>query len=179
MENLKIAIKQLIEYKAPSIDQLPEIDLYMDQVLSYVNRYRFLPSEEKDMLTASMINNYVKDDVIQSPVAKKYNKEGIISVLMLAQLKKILPINDIKKLFNHTDVEIKELYQIYQQALDQTIQTLKNAQETFEADQNKSKELLVLHLSIDASIKAYLAQVILNDFQGVEKVSKKKIDKAK
>ena len=66
MENLFELFEQLSKYKVPDYENFPEIDLYMDQVLTYVDKY--LPSylDTNSKLTASMINNYVKDKVIDT-----------------------------------------------------------------------------------------------------------------
>lgn len=83
-------------------NKIPEIDLYMDQViqlfenhLSYTKRY-----EEDKILTKTMINNYSKEKILLPTINKKYSKEHIILMLLTYDLKQIMSINDIKKLFN-------------------------------------------------------------------------------
>ena len=60
----------------PTYDALPEIDLYMDQVIGYLNRLlcRVCRSEDGAPLTPSMINNYVKGGHVERPVQKKYSR---------------------------------------------------------------------------------------------------------
>ncbi len=72
-------------------DFLPDLDLYMDQLLLYVNRC--VPEKMRDQeLTKSMVNNYIKQDVIPRPNGKRYGKEHIAELSMLTLLKEILPI---------------------------------------------------------------------------------------
>ena len=79
---------------------VPNIDLYMDQVttfmdehLSDVKRY-----EDDKILTKTMINNYTKNDLLPPPVKKKYSKEFIYVLTFIYYLKNILSISDIQKL---------------------------------------------------------------------------------
>ena len=89
-----------IDYVRP--DDIPNIDLYMDQVttfmdehLSDVKRY-----EDDKILTKTMINNYTKNDLLPPPVKKKYSKEHIYVLTFIYYLKNILSISDIQKLLN-------------------------------------------------------------------------------
>ena len=68
--------KELGEYKIPRYNELPDFDLYMEQLIElldkYLNIFR-IPGAEK-MITATMVNNYVKQKVIPPPRNKKYSK---------------------------------------------------------------------------------------------------------
>lgn len=79
---------------------IPEIDLYMDQVIqlfenSFGNAVR---NKDEKVLTKTMINNYAKDKLLMPIKNKKYSKEHIILLSLIYQLKGSLSINDIKKL---------------------------------------------------------------------------------
>ena len=80
----------------PNWKDLPELDLYLDQVLLYVNtvNQKAFPEQEK-VLTAAMINNYVKHGQIQKPIKKKYNRTQIARLITLTTLKPVFPIQDI------------------------------------------------------------------------------------
>ena len=68
----------LAEYRLPEWQDLPQIDLYLDQVIALVNQFLgffvYDPAEEK-LLTPSMVNNYVKSRLIPPPVRKKYGRK--------------------------------------------------------------------------------------------------------
>ena len=81
----------------PAWEELPDLALYMDQVLSLAARY-LLGGEDKG-LTAAMVNNYVKQKVLPPPVSKRYDRRHIAALLMLCNLKSIMPIADIQRLF--------------------------------------------------------------------------------
>jgi hypothetical protein len=68
--------KVLTSYSLPSWDMLPDIELYMDQVVSVVTKYLEAPNSTivfTRPVTSSMINNYVKLGIIPPPVKKKYS----------------------------------------------------------------------------------------------------------
>ena len=77
--------------------EIPEIELYMDQVVNYVDRQlSHLKTEEKEkLLTPAMVNNYVKLGTLPKPEGKKYKKGHIARLFPLCVLKQILPLNVI------------------------------------------------------------------------------------
>lgn len=99
------ALKQLVEELSLTQDikitDIPDIDLYMEQLTSFMDSS--LSNQKRDeqdkILTKTMINNYTKAGLVMSPVKKKYNKRHIILLILVYYLKNILSINDIKSLF--------------------------------------------------------------------------------
>ena len=81
------------------LEDIPNIDLYMDQVTTFMeSRLRNStrnPGEDK-ILTKTMINNYAKNDLLPPPVKKKYSKEHLILLIFIYYYKGILSINDIQ-----------------------------------------------------------------------------------
>ncbi len=61
-------IKEILDFHLPRFDELPDIDLYMDQVLNIIENSLIIFSSENDenIITKSMINNYVKQNVIEN-----------------------------------------------------------------------------------------------------------------
>lgn len=98
MERLNVAASpEGEEPRLPAWDRLPDIDLYMDQVLLLVDRcLRGFPGYEERGLTASMVNNYVKQGVLPPPVKKRYGRDHLACLLMICVLKPALPISAIK-----------------------------------------------------------------------------------
>ncbi|MBQ8325435.1 MAG: DUF1836 domain-containing protein [Lachnospiraceae bacterium] len=82
-------------------EDIPNIDLYMDQVTTFMDkRLRKStrdPNEDK-ILTKTMINNYAKNNLLPPPVKKKYSKEHILVLIFIYYFKGILSINDIDTL---------------------------------------------------------------------------------
>ena len=82
----------------PRWEELPDFELYLDQVLSLLDKYLspFIPCEEPHIVTASMINNYVKHKVIPAPIKKKYEKEHLANLTMVCIAKQVLSLSEIQ-----------------------------------------------------------------------------------
>ena len=86
-----------IDYIRP--DDIPDIELYMDQVTTFMdNRLKNAarnPEVDK-ILTKTMINNYAKNDLLPPPVRKKYSREHMLLLIFIYYFKGILSISDIQ-----------------------------------------------------------------------------------
>ncbi|MFZ7943028.1 DUF1836 domain-containing protein [Neobacillus sp. 19] len=98
MENMKQIIDSLGLETSLSLDEIPKIDLYMDQVIQlFENKFNASKrNEEEKVLTKTMINNYAKGKLMFPIQNKKYSKEHLILISLIYQLKGALSINDIK-----------------------------------------------------------------------------------
>jgi hypothetical protein len=112
---------------------VPNINLYMDQVLSFINdNLEDYTNNPKDkILTKSMINNYVKHEIIPKPENKKYYPQHIISLIYIFYLKQILPLEDVKIIMNryeekHFNESINELYKVFLSSEREEVLKLKN-----------------------------------------------------
>ena len=87
------------KFHIPKWNELPNIDLYMDQVLNYIEGClnEYIKSEEK-IITKTMINNYVKQGILQPPINKKYGKIQIAELFIICILKQVYSISEIKQL---------------------------------------------------------------------------------
>ncbi len=95
-------LEQLENFKLPNYNDLPDIDLYMDQVITYLDRtFQVLSTSSLDkIITPSMINNYVKGSVVTPPISKKYNKEHLALIEQTCALKQVLSLAEIKQIFD-------------------------------------------------------------------------------
>jgi len=86
---------------------LPDIDLYMDQVVTYLRRQLalFQDDSEASLVTRSIINNYVKDGIVPRPVNKRYAREQLSSLMMACVLKRVLHMQQVKQLLRPGDQE--------------------------------------------------------------------------
>ena len=87
-------LEKLNAQRPAAWDQLPDFALYMDQVLSYMDR-QVLPYDEDDALTASMVNNYTKSGLVPRAEGKKYNKEHLAYLTGICVLKHVLSTRDM------------------------------------------------------------------------------------
>ncbi len=104
--NLTEEIKRLVDQLVDSRDRaeyikaesLPDIDLYMDQVTTFMeNHLQFTKRYEDDkILTKTMINNYAKNNLLPPPEKKKYSKDHVLLMTLIYYLKSMLSMNDIQ-----------------------------------------------------------------------------------
>ena len=83
----------------PQWEALPDIGLYMDQVVTLMER-AFSPALPKGEMTKSMVNNYVKVGLIPRPSGKKYDREHLAMLMMIGVLKQALSMESIAKLLD-------------------------------------------------------------------------------
>lgn len=168
---------------------VPNIDLYMDQVttfmdehLSDVKRY-----EDDKILTKTMINNYTKNDLLPPPVKKKYSKEHIYVLTFIYYLKNILSISDIQKLLNplkdkfFNKEELPDLEYIYSEIYNMekaqiaslskdVVERTQVAKEAFlDVENEEDKDFLQLFslvglLSFDVYMKKNIIESLIDDY---------------
>ena len=108
----------LNNYRLPTWEQIPDLGLYMEQVIVLLRQYLdYLPPELKDeeFITSAAINNYVRTKVMPEPVKKRYYRVHIAYLLVICTLKQGLPIALIQKLLpvGLSEGELREFYDRY------------------------------------------------------------------
>jgi len=97
LRELQVFAQHLLDYRLPRWDELPDFDIYMDQVITLIERYlNILDDGQERIITNSMVNNYVKLKLIPKPNKKKYNKEHIAYLIAITLLKQILTIGEVR-----------------------------------------------------------------------------------
>ena len=113
-----------IDYIKP--DEIPGIDLYMDQVTTFMENHLSSSKRhpEDKVLTKTMINNYAKNHLLPPPVKKKYSREHILMLTFIYYFKNIMSINDIQVLLGPIAEEFfpgngsLKLQEVYQEIMD-------------------------------------------------------------
>lgn len=115
--------KKLANFHIPRFRELPEIDLYMDQVIAYVNKCFLLFDDAA--ITPSMINNYVKIGIVPAPVGKKYGRNHLAYILAVYFLKQVLKMEEIKNIVFH-QIKLNNEYKAYTYFCDALERSFKN-----------------------------------------------------
>ena len=181
------------------VEDIPNIDLYMDQVTTFMDsklksstRH---PAEDK-ILTKTMINNYAKNDLLPPPIKKKYSKEHVLLLIFIYYFKGILSISDIQALLNplsqhffQADAEftLEDVYQEVFQLEKSQLEILKQdindkfviSQSTFADAPAGDQEFLQLFsficmLSFDVYVKKLLIEKVIDSFAGNNDKDKRK-----
>lgn len=97
-DTLKKQIREMIKLGYIAPDDIPNMDLYMDQLTTFMDKYLEVNKryEEDKTLTKTMINNYTKNNLLPPPEKKRYSKEHIILLIYIYYLKNVVSINDIQ-----------------------------------------------------------------------------------
>ena len=168
---------------------VPNIDLYMDQVTTFMDEHLsdVIRYEDDKILTKTMINNYTKNDLLPPPVKKKYSKEHIYVLTFIYYLKNILSISDIQKLLNPlTDKffnkeELPDLEYIYSEIYNMekaqiaslskdVVERTQVAKEAFlDVENEEDKDFLQLFslvglLSFDVYMKKNIIESLIDDY---------------
>jgi hypothetical protein len=179
---------EISQFSEISTIDIPYIDLYMDQIttlfedkLSHLKR-----NKEETILTKTMINNYAKAKILTPIKNKKYNKQQIILLILIYNLKQILSLEDIKLLLtpiinelNNPDSTFK-LEELYENFLDIKKDQNSSFASTFMKDANfvplsvnlKETEainisdlvLLILTLVSSATLQKRMSEKLIDDF---------------
>jgi len=84
-----------LSYKCPRWEDMPAIELYMDQVVSILEESLNIFSRNEKIITPSMINNYVKQKIVKPPNKKRYDRVHLAYLYVVCILKRIMPISQI------------------------------------------------------------------------------------
>lgn len=108
----------LHDYRLPSWEDIPDLGLYMEQVLALLRQYLdYLPPELKDeqFITAATINNYVRNRFMPEPCRKKYYRVHIAYLIMICTLKQTLSIATLHSMIpvGLSEQEVREIYSAY------------------------------------------------------------------
>ena len=107
------AYTEIARYRPVPWDQIPDLGLYMDQVITFITRaYEPLYGDStKRYLSAPMINNYVKNKLIPRPSGKKYSRLQISLLIMIVALKQVCMMEDIRVMLQaESEEEVHALY---------------------------------------------------------------------
>lgn len=165
INELKEKFSELNLQNQLTLDEIPEIDLYMYQVTQlFDSKFNETKRNEDDKaLTKTMVNNYAKGKLLMSVKNKKYSKEHLLLMSLIYNLKGALSISDIKSslnkivisLENEEDYPIRELYKLY---LKQYGEDLKDVEGSIEIKYDSIKNMIAKeeNLSSDEFEKNFL-----------------------
>lgn len=169
-------------------EDIPNIDLYMDQVTTFIDSQLDHSKRYPDdkILTKTMINNYAKNHLLPSPNKKKYSKEHVLMLIFIYYFKSFLSISDIQSLLtpladkyfqNKDDINIQDIYsEVFDMEKDQIenlkedlIKSYQSAEKTFTDAPAEDQEFLRLFsfislLSFDVYVKKQLIESIIDSF---------------
>ena len=190
-----------LDYIKP--DEIPNIDLYMDQVTNFMDEHlgQSKRYEDDKVLTKTMINNYAKNNLLPSPEKKRYSKDHLLMLIFIYYFKNILSITDIQKLLGPITAKYfkgepgKDMTYVYNEVfgmenrkIDQLIKNLlkdyRFSSATFQDADEEDQEFLkrfsfICLMSFDVYIKKMIIEKMIDDISPSEPRDKHKKNKDK
>ena len=172
MDELKELKERLSQERPAQWRDLPDIGLYMDQVVSYMPR-QLISYAGRDALTPAMVNNYIKDGLLPRADGKKYGRTHLAYLTAICALKRVLSVRETKALL-HAAAEGEEDWALYAKFLGQMDMALERTADALDPDTPReelaglAEEPLELCYSgaIDAEGAAQLLQSRAADYLG-------------
>lgn len=203
MKNLLQSIMESLDrIEYIKAEEIPNIDLYMDQVTTFMDaklKNTTRNPEVDKVLTKTMINNYAKNDLLPPPIKKKYTKEHVLLLIFIYYYKGVLSINDIQTLLSpitkdffgkEKDLDLAAVYEEIFQLEKPEVERMKKdimekfdlAGKTFTDVGDEKKEELQLFtfiglLGIDVYVKKLMIEKMLDGYRELMEEEKKGTDK--
>ena len=170
-------------------EKIPEVDLYMDQVTSFMEEHlkKTKRNPEDKAITKTMINNYAKNRLLPAPLRKKYSKEHILLLLFIYYYKSLLSISDIEQLFrpvteqHFNTADSLTLSDIYEEVFsrealqmehlkDDIRAKFEDSRQTFTDVEGEDQEYLQLfsfisELSFDVYLKKHMIEMLIDQLR--------------
>ena len=161
-QNFLSKIKSFKNFNMPRWDDLPEIDLYMDQVISVTDKLLgSLSVENAPILTPSMINNYVKNRILPPPVKKKYSREHLAKLIIICIMKPIMEISAIADIMTRNEALFgtAQMLDKFSSMFEKNIASRARSSELAMESTEKTEEMLCA-IAIENAVKAGAEKVI-------------------
>lgn len=168
MENLKEFTERMEVAGPEEWKDIPDIDLYMDQVISYMTR-QHIGLDEDETLTSAMINNYIKNGLLPRAKGKRYDREHIGYLTAICLLKQVLTVKETGILMT-SEMENKDIETFYNQYRDLVKSTFASVSSSVRSEE--SKEELVnqaMQMAVSGYAEILACKKILEEIEKEEK----------
>lgn len=161
--------ENVVKIHIPRWNELPEIDLYLDQVVNYIEKYigQYNVNKEDKIITKTMINNYVKQGIMPAPEKKKYSRSHIAYLIVICVLKQVYSISDIGKLISLTIqyFELSKAYNRFCANLEVSVMNVFSRKEFPNTEKMTEEQYLLKNVVQSVADKLYVEKKFLNKEQ--------------
>lgn len=158
---------EILNYHCPRWNEFPDIDLYMDQVVNILekNLSLFESSYSGNIITSSMINNYVKQKVVKPPKNKKYDRVHLSYLFVVCIFKRIMSIPEICKGIESIlkKYDISTVYNIFCDELELALKNAFNCEEDATLSKDLPKEIRLIKTAVTSFAKLQYAHSLINE----------------
>ena len=143
-------------------DQLPDFALYMDQILSYMDR-QVIRFDEDDGLTAAMVNNYTKTGLVPRAEGKKYNRDHLAYLTAICVMKRVMSTKDMDLLIReelHGDRSVEDGYAAFCASLDKALNIAADEMAQRVSAEEQPSSAFLADSAIHFALMSYAAGVV-------------------
>lgn len=158
----------LNDFHIPRWKELPTINLYLDQVVNLINscltplifNTTDYQNEANQVLTKTMINNYVKNKLIEAPVKKQYSKSQLAKLFVICVLKQVYSMQDIKTLMDiAANTRIENAYDRYCKLFEEALNCTYNRKDFIDKHASHDELYLLKSVLLSCSYKIYVKNI--------------------
>lgn len=160
------------DFHIPRWRELPKVDLYLDQVVNLVNSslspYIYFnidyKKDESSLLTKTMINNYVKNNIIEPPVKKQYSKTQIAKIIVICVLKQVYSMHEIVNLIDIAlkDSTLQKSYDMFCNLFEKALMCTYKKKDFIDNTSSSDNLYLLKSVLLSCSYKIYVQNVLSN-----------------
>lgn len=164
-------------FHIPRWDELPTIALYLDQVVNLINSflspYIFFKNEtkkgENELLTKTMINNYVKNNLIEAPIKKQYSKNQLVKLFVICVLKQVYSMQDIKNLIDIAlvDSSIQNAYDKFCKLFEEALLCTFTRKDFIDKNSSSDNLYLLKSVLLSCSYKIYVENISFSKLENL------------
>ena len=144
------------EFRFPAYNEIPDVGLYLEQTGKYINE--FLRPLIKTDLTGSMISNYVKKKIIDSPEKKQYYRDHIVDLIFIAISKPVLSLESVGTLLEAVkEVEDRRsMYESFCAIFEETLKKTFGMRDKYQIKEDSAEKTVMRYISSAVSYKIFL-----------------------
>ena len=155
MEELQELKKRMLEERPTPWGELPDLALYMDQIISYMPR-QLIRFDDSEALTSAMVNNYIKDGLVPRAEGKRYSPDHLGYLTAVCALKKVLSVRDVGTLISAGQGMVQDSETLYTYFCDALDRALTETAQTIDEDLPREK---LARTALDLALRSYANQL--------------------
>ena len=161
MKELEELRQRMVTERPAAWEQLPDLALYMDQLISYMPR-QLIRFEGSDALTSAMVNNYIKDNLLPRAEGKRYGREHLAWLTAICALKSVISMREMSTLFAGLGQDARPVEERYAHFRDQLDEALGKVAQELGPDVEKERLAdLALRLALESYASKLACQRVL------------------
>lgn len=162
-KELKKMCDDISKYHIPRWEELPDMQLYMDQVITFIEKsVRIFSNSDKKVITPSMVNNYVKLKLIPKPIKKRYSKVHLAYLIAISILKQVVTIEEVRDgiLFQAKINGKKGAYNLFCEEQEKALKSIINQINSGTQSTISDEKINIKNITVKMATRAFASKII-------------------